>query len=113
MAKYSCQECHAPENAPRSYRLHYGARCRCPRCGTFRITKLKERDRIDPMETGFLNLVERWMGGKLYHCRYCRVQFFDRRKYTPVSGTVAQTKPAVAETQAHATDATSTATPGG
>jgi hypothetical protein len=56
---------------------------RCPRCGTHRLTKLKERDRIDKMETGFLNLLERLMNGQLYHCRFCRIQFFDRRKYSP------------------------------
>ena len=113
MAKYRCRECHATENAPRSYRLHYGNRCRCPRCGTFRITKLKERDRIDPMETGILNLYERWMGGKLYHCRYCRIQFFDRRKYFPVSGAVVQPKPAVEEIPANVTEEKSPATTGG
>ena len=112
MAKYRCRECHATENTPRRYRLHYGNRCRCPRCGTFRITKLKERDRIDKMETGLLNLFERLMSGKLYHCRYCRIQFYDRRKYIPVTGSVAQPKPAPEEAAANVTDAKSTATPG-
>jgi hypothetical protein len=113
MAKYRCRECHAMENVPRHYRLHYGKRCRCPRCGTFRITKLKERDRIDPMESGFLNLFEKWMGGKLYHCRYCRVQFYDRRKFIPVTGAAAQPKPVAEETPADVTEVKSTATPGG
>jgi hypothetical protein len=40
---------------------------------------LKERDRIDPMNSGLLNLLERMTGGKLFHCRFCRVQFYDRR----------------------------------
>jgi DNA-directed RNA polymerase subunit RPC12/RpoP len=112
MAKYRCRDCQAMENVPRGYRLHYGNRCRCPRCGTFRITKLKERDRIDPMETGFLNLFERWMGGNLYHCRYCRVQFFDRRKYIPAAAPSPQPKPVTEETPAHVTEGKSTATPG-
>jgi hypothetical protein len=81
MAKYQCLECQGVETMPRSY--HYlGDRCRCPRCGTYRISKLKVPDRIDKMETGFLNLLERCLGGTLYHCRYCRIQFFDRRTYT-------------------------------
>lgn len=83
MAKYRCRECRSVETATRSYRNHFGSRCRCPRCGTYRISKLKARDKIDKMETGFLNLIEKWLGGSLYHCRFCRIQFYDRRKYSP------------------------------
>jgi hypothetical protein len=101
MAKYRCRVCQSVETAPRSYRNHFGTRCRCPRCGTYRITKLKVRDGIDKMETGLLNLIERWMGGNLYHCRFCRIQFFDRRTYSP-------NKPETAPT-----DERSTATLGG
>ncbi|HWB85911.1 MAG TPA: hypothetical protein VG675_17340 [Bryobacteraceae bacterium] len=43
------------------------------------MNRLKERDRIDPLQGGLLNLMERIVGGKLFHCRYCRVQFYDRR----------------------------------
>jgi hypothetical protein len=100
MAKYRCRECQAIETLTRRYRNHFGNRCRCPRCGTYRITKLKERDKIDKMESGFLNLLERWMGGNLYHCRYCRVQFYDRRKYIPAPPAVPQPKPAVEPTPA-------------
>jgi hypothetical protein len=42
--------------------------------------KLKSRDRIDPLETGFLNFIEHLLGGGLYHCKFCRLQFYDRRK---------------------------------
>jgi hypothetical protein len=48
-------------------------------CGTFRVTRLKEPDKIDRLQTGFLNFLERTAGGRLFHCRYCRVQFYDRR----------------------------------
>jgi hypothetical protein len=100
MAKYRCRECQTVETAPRRYRHHFGSRCRCPRCGTYRISKLKERDKIDKMETGFLNLYERWMGGKLYHCRFCRIQFYDRRRYIPPPPPSAQPQPAPAPAQA-------------
>lgn len=83
MAKYRCRECHAIDVLPRPYRFHFGKRCRCHRCGTYRITKLKMRDKIDPMEPGFLNLMERLLGGNLYHCRFCRLQFWDRRRFVP------------------------------
>jgi hypothetical protein len=32
------------------------------------------------MSGSFLNLLERMCGGELYHCRFCRLQFYDRRK---------------------------------
>ena len=37
------------------------------------------------MEAGFLNLLEKLAGGNLYHCKFCRIQFWDRRKFVPVS----------------------------
>jgi hypothetical protein len=78
-AIYHCKNCDIEEYVPRLFQYHFGKYCRCPRCGTFRLTKLKERDKIDSMHTGFLNLMERMSGGKLLHCRYCRLQFYDRR----------------------------------
>lgn len=80
LAIYSCKQCHTEDNLPRMHQLHRGKAARCPKCGTFRITRLKEPDRIDRMQTGVLNLLEKMAGGKLFHCRYCRVQFWDRRR---------------------------------
>jgi DNA-directed RNA polymerase subunit RPC12/RpoP len=80
LAIYSCKECHAEDNLPRAHQLHRGKAARCPKCGTYRLTKLKEPDHIDPFQTGVLNIVERLVGGRLFHCRYCRVQFWDRRR---------------------------------
>ena len=85
MAKYACRECQITDTVPRPHQFHLGNRCRCHRCGTYRITKLKTRDKIDPMEPGFLNLLERLAGGELYHCKFCRVQFWDRRTFMPVA----------------------------
>ena len=79
MAIYECRDCEAEKFYPRRYMYHFGPYCRCPRCGTFRVTRLKAPDRIDRLQTGFLNFLERQFGGRLHHCRYCRVQFYDRR----------------------------------
>jgi DNA-directed RNA polymerase subunit RPC12/RpoP len=79
LAIYECRECHTEEPLLRTYRLHFGKAARCPKCGTYRIVRLKERDRIDPMCGGLLNQIERLSHGKLHHCRYCRIQFWDRR----------------------------------
>lgn len=82
MAIYACRECKHEEFVARRYRYHFGPHARCPNCGTFRVVRLKTKDKIDRMYTGFLNFLEHVAGGGLYHCRYCRVQFYDRRKLT-------------------------------
>jgi hypothetical protein len=80
MAIFECQKCEREEFVPRRFRYHLGPACRCPVCGSFRVTRLKTPDKIDKYHTGFLNLLERIAGhGQLYHCRWCRLQYYDRR----------------------------------
>jgi hypothetical protein len=44
------------------------------------VSRLKQPDKIDRKHGGFLNMLERLAGkGRLFHCRWCRLQFFDRR----------------------------------
>jgi rubrerythrin len=84
MAIYECRKCEREEFAPRRYRYHLGPSCRCPVCGSYRVVKLKRPDRIDRMHTGFLNFVEKIVGkNQLFHCRWCRLQFYDRRPLAP------------------------------
>ena len=35
------------------------------------------------MERGLLNKLEKLAHGKLYHCKFCRIQFWDRRELEP------------------------------
>ncbi len=80
MAIYECRTCEREEFAPRRYRYHLSDHTRCPVCGSYRVVRLKHPDRIDRMHTGFLNFLERIAGkGQLFHCRWCRLQFYDRR----------------------------------
>jgi hypothetical protein len=80
MAIYECRKCEREEYVPRRFRFHLGAAVRCPVCGTHRVSRLKTPDRIDRFHTGFLNFLERIAGhGRRFHCRWCRLQFFDRR----------------------------------
>jgi len=84
LAIYECRDCENEEFIPRRYTFHFGPQVRCPRCGTYRVTKLRGPDKIDRMATGFWNLFEKIAGGnKLYHCCFCRLQFYDRRKMAP------------------------------
>ena len=79
MAIYGCPKCQIEEFVPRRYTYHLGEHARCPRCGSFRPSKLRELDKIDKMNWGILNLWEQMAGGRLYHCCFCRIQFYDRR----------------------------------
>ena len=83
LAIYQCRSCAREHRVPRPYRLHFGPYALCPHCGTFRVTRLGEPDSVDRMQGGLWNLVERLLSGNLYHCRFCRVQFFDRRPLVP------------------------------
>ena len=79
MAVYECKRCHTRKPEPRWFVLYLGDHPRCPRCGTYRLTRLATRDRIDPMFRSILSMVQRVFGANLYHCRYCRIQFYDMR----------------------------------
>jgi hypothetical protein len=84
MAIYECRKCEREEFVSRRFRYHLGPSCRCPLCGTYRVVRLKQPDKIDRKHGGFLNLLERFAGGgRLFHCRWCRLQFFDRRGLAP------------------------------
>ena len=79
-AMYKCGQCHQRKPEPHWFARHLGDYPRCPHCGTYRLRRLARRDKIDAMEKGFVNLMQRLWGGNLYHCRFCRVQFYDVRK---------------------------------
>jgi hypothetical protein len=84
LAIYECRDCENEEFIPRRYTFHFGDKVRCPRCGTYRITKLRGPDKIDKMASGLWNTFEKIAGGnKLYHCCFCRIQFYDRRTMAP------------------------------
>lgn len=83
LAIYECRDCENEEFIPRQYTYHLGTEVRCPKCGTQRVTKLRGLDKIDKMMPGPLNTLERLAGGALYHCCFCRVQFYDRRRLAP------------------------------
>ena len=84
LAIYECRDCENEEFIPRRYTFHFGDKVRCPRCGTYRITKLRGPDKIDKMARGLWNTFEKIAGGnQLYHCCFCRIQFYDRRKMAP------------------------------
>jgi DNA-directed RNA polymerase subunit RPC12/RpoP len=79
VAVYECRQCKTRKPEPRWYAMFLGDYPRCPRCGTYRLTRLASRDPIDGMRKGVFSFVQRLLGAGLYHCRYCRLQFYDLR----------------------------------
>lgn len=99
-AVYECRDCHRGQPVPRRFRYHFGPHSRCPLCGTYRLKRLESRDHIDPMYSGFLNLWERLAGGRLHHCCYCRIQFYDRRPLSAEAGRRVAAEPDVVKSDA-------------
>ena len=100
MAIYRCRDCQQQREVPRRWVYHLGPEARCPMCGTNRLTKLKTPDRIDPKIHSVLNLMEHLAGGKLHHCRFCRIQFYDRRGLAAVKERVSASRVCGRSTQA-------------
>ena len=57
----------------------FGRKSRCPQCGSFGVEKLHEIDLIDGMYKNPLSYLQKYFGAHLHWCRYCRLQFYDRR----------------------------------
>jgi hypothetical protein len=63
---------------------------RCPDCGTSRVVGRKSRDHIDRMSRSPSSIVARLRGGKLFHCIFCRLQFYSTK---PLASTLSYDKP--------------------
>ena len=60
-------------------RFSYAHHAKCPKCSTPQLSKLRKVDGVDKMQSGIVNLLHRLVGGQLYHCWFCRLQFYDAR----------------------------------
>jgi hypothetical protein len=80
---FKCAKCGEPEPVPRKYTFLFGLHARCPSCGTGKLTRMAGRDRIDRMFHNPFSYLQRAFGGKLFHCSYCRLQFYDLRPLVP------------------------------
>lgn len=83
---FECQRCKTIRTVPRRYTFYLSPAPRCPRCGTFQLRRLAQRDPVDKFHHHPWTMLQRILGGKLYHCRYCRVQFYDRRRRDSSNG---------------------------
>jgi hypothetical protein len=74
-----CEDCRQRSVIPRPWTFHISRCVRCHRCGTCRIQRQASLDYIERLSYGLLSIVGRVLGGDLYYCVYCRMQFYDRR----------------------------------
>lgn len=78
MAVFRCPACDRASERRRRFMFYFASETLCPLCGTRRISRLSTRDRIDRLHHNLFSLVHPLLKVQLYHCRYCRIQFYDR-----------------------------------
>ena len=82
-AVLKCKKCGRREFRDQWYLFLFGNKSRCPRCGSFRVEKLRGVDHIDPMYKNPLSYLQKFFGAGLHWCPFCRLQFYDLRKKVP------------------------------
>ena len=82
-AVLKCKKCGRREARDQWYLFLFGRKSRCPRCGSFRVEKLRGVDHIDPMYKNPLSYLQKFFGAGLHWCPFCRLQFYDLRKKSP------------------------------
>jgi len=83
---FECRECESRVGAKRNFFHYFGGYAKCPRCGSEEIAKRSKRDRIDRMIRTPISVFQSLTGGSLYHCFFCRIQFYDLRRRNPKRG---------------------------
>ena len=78
-----CRKCNSRETRDQWFLFLFGRISRCPRCGSFRVDKLRSVDRIDPMYKNPLSYLQKYFGGSVHWCPFCRLQFYDVRTRVP------------------------------
>jgi hypothetical protein len=76
---YRCKQCQLRvriSHAEDSRGLQFAS---CPKCRSFELTAPRRVDKIDRMLKSPRSLLQRMLGGRLYHCWFCRLQFYDVR----------------------------------
>lgn len=74
-----CRKCGYESPVPREFTLKPTAVVQCPQCHTRKVSRRIAPDKIDPVLKSFSSAVQGLLGGRLYHCNYCRIQFYDLR----------------------------------
>ena len=79
-AVFQCPSCGHRLYFRRSFFRRVRRYCECPQCGTRNLSQLKSIDRVDRLNKNPLRLLLAIFRAPLYHCTFCRLQFWDLRK---------------------------------
>ena len=78
-AIYECTVCKFRIVEWRAYTFRFSRYARCPDCGSQNLRRLRKRDPIERVSHHPWNVLQRMLGGRLYYCSRCRLQFGDLR----------------------------------
>lgn len=81
---YRCSRCQFEAVVPRHWVLYLSLQARCPKCGTKCLDIRSKADKVDSIRKTPASLIARLLGGALYCCSFCRLQFYDLRKRAAV-----------------------------
>lgn len=76
---FRCDSCGAQANSARPLVAMLHEFAECPKCSTRDVSKLRRVDKIDRMSKNPFRYILRAFGAPLYHCNFCRIQFYDWR----------------------------------
>jgi hypothetical protein len=75
----------------------------CPCCATAQVLTLESKSLADRVVRAPWSFLQQKLGGTLYHCEFCKVQFYDCRKrisrIQPIHEIVMRTRTGVPETE--------------
>lgn len=83
LAIFKCPRCDQRMYLRRRFFSIFSWYAQCPKCGTRGLSKLKSRDRVDRLNKNPLRLLLAVVRAPLYHCTFCRLQFWDWRSRQP------------------------------
>jgi uncharacterized protein with PIN domain len=83
VAAFKCPQCESRMYHRRQFLGAFHRYTQCPQCGTAKLSRLKSIDYVDQLNKNPLRLLLRMFGAPLYHCTFCRLQFWDLRARHP------------------------------
>lgn len=82
-AAFHCPHCGTNRYYYRAFFALFQWYAYCPRCHNYELSRLRKRDKIDPMSLNPLRGLLRLIGFPLYYCTFCRFQFGDYHPLHP------------------------------
>ena len=77
---FACRDCHHRAGGERRFAYYLSVSCKCPQCHTIDLDRRFKADKIDRVVRNPVSLLQAVLGGRLYHCHHCRLQFYDLRR---------------------------------